>query len=57
MEIFLTHLEAHALQHLLDLLELGCVGANLVTLPVWDRGECAATHDCVSSEMFVRCYH
>ena len=45
-----THLEAHALEHPLDLLQLRCVGANLVTLPVGDRGERCTTHDYVSSE-------
>ena len=47
---YITHLEAQALEHPLNLLQLRCVGANLVTLPVRDRGESSATHDYVSSE-------
>merc|ERR1740123_2277210 len=42
-------LEAHALEHPLDLLQLRCVGADLVTLPVGDRGEGCTAHDYVSS--------
>ena len=47
-----ANLESHAGEHPLHLLQLRGMRAHLVTLPVGDRGERAASHVVSSSEIF-----